>query len=89
MLLSWILRQSIKYTENVLEEKVPRVEENLGHTESRVQEMYDYQLDPAFIEDKLIDLEGRSKWNNLRKDEIKERPNEAWEDCKKELAKLF
>ena len=37
------------------------MEENLGHTESRVQEMYDYQLDPAFIEDKLIDLKGRSK----------------------------
>ena len=51
------LRQSIEHTENVLEDKVARVEENLGHIESRVQEMYDYQLDPAFIEDKSTDLE--------------------------------
>ena len=58
------LRQSIEHTENVLEDKVARVEENLGHIESRVQEMYGYQLDPAFIEDKLIDLEGRSRQNN-------------------------
>ena len=36
------LRQSIEHTENVLEDKVTRVQENLGHTENRVQEMYGY-----------------------------------------------
>ena len=40
----------------------------LGHIESRVQKMYGYQLDPAFIEYKLIDLEDRSRRNNLRVD---------------------
>ena len=35
------LRQGIEHTENVLEDKVARVEENLGHIENRVQEMYD------------------------------------------------
>ena len=83
------LRQSIEHTEKVLEDKGARVEENLGHVESRVQEMYDYQLDPAFIEDKLIDLEDRSRRNNLRADSMKERPNETWEDCKNELHTLF
>ena len=83
------LRQSIEHTENVLEDKVARVEESLEHIESRVQEMYDYQLDPAFVEDKLIDLEGRSRRNNLRIDGIKESPNETWEDCKNELHTLF
>ena len=53
------------------------MEENLGHIESHAQEMYDYQLDPAFIEDKLLDLEDRSRRNNLRVDGIKERPNET------------
>ena len=71
------LRHSTEHTEKVLEDKVVCVEENLGHIESRVQEMYDYQLDPAFIEDKLIDLEDRSRRNNLRVDGIKERPNET------------
>ena len=52
--------------------------------------MYDYQLYPvAFIENKLIDLEGRSRQNNLRKDGIKGRPNETWEDYEKERDKLF
>ena len=47
--------------------------------------MYDYQLDPAFIEDKLIDIEDRLRRKNLRVDGIKERPNETWKDCEKEL----
>ena len=39
------LRQSIEYTENVLNKKVARVEENSAHIASRVQKMYDYELD--------------------------------------------
>ena len=74
------LRHIIEHTENVLEDKVARV---------KVQEMYDYQLDPSVIEDKLIDLEDRSRRNNLRIDGIKERPNETWEDCDSELYTLF
>ena len=76
-------------TENVLEDKVARVEQNLGDIENRIHEMYDYHLDPSFIEDKLIDLEDRSRQNNLRVDGSKERPNETWEDCKSEQNTLF
>ena len=61
------------------------MEKNLEHIESRVQQMYDYQLDPAFIEDKLIDIEDRLRRKNLRVDGMKERPNETWKDCEKEL----
>ena len=60
------------------EDKVARVEDNLGHIQSCVEEMYNYQLDPAFLEHKLVDLEDRSRCNNFRVDDIKERPNETW-----------
>ena len=80
------LRHSIEHT---LEDKVARVEENLEHIENRVEEMYDYQLDPFFIEDKLIDLEDRSRRNNLRVDGIKESTNETWEDYESLLHALF
>ena len=46
-------------------------------------------VDPAFIEDKLIQLEDWSRRNNLRVDDIKERPNEIQEDYEKELDTLF
>ena len=44
------LRKYIEHTEKVLEDKVASVED-FGNIGSRAQEMYDYQLDPAFIED--------------------------------------
>ena len=71
------------HNETVLEDQVARVEENLDYIECRVQKMYDYQLDPTFIGDKLIHLEDRSRQNNLRVDGIKEKPNETWEKIAK------
>ena len=47
--------------------------------------MYEYHLDLALNEDKLIDLQDRQRRNSLRVDGIKERPNETLEDCEKEL----
>ena len=41
------------------------MEEKLGNIESSIQEMFDCQLDAAFVEDKLFDLEDRPRWNNL------------------------
>ena len=38
---------------------------------------------------KLIELEDRSRRNNLRVDGIKERPNETWEDYENKLHTLF
>ena len=38
---------------------------------------------------KLIELEDRSRRNNLRVDGIKERPKETWEDYENELHTLF
>ena len=82
------LRQSIEQTENVLEDKVARMEEDLGNIESCVQEMYDYQLDAAFIKDKLIDLVDRYE-NNFRINCIDDLIMGTWEDFDKELDTLF
>ena len=65
------------------------MEDNLGNIESRLQEIYDYQLYPAFIEDRLIVLGDQSRRNNLRIDGIMKRANETWEDSEKELDTLF
>ena len=65
------------------------MEDHLEHIESHVQETYDYQLDSAFIVDKLMDLEDRSRRNSLRVNSMKERPNKTLGDCEKELDALF
>ena len=38
---------------------------------------------------RLIDLKDRSKWNNLKVDDIKHRPNQTGEDSGNELNTLF
>ena len=63
---------------------VAHVKKNLGITESRVQEIYNFQLDPVFTEDKLIDRKDWFKQNNAGIDDIKERPNQIWEKSEKE-----
>ena len=47
------LRHSLEHSENLLEHKAAWVEQNLGHIESCVQEMNDYQLDPALRVDEI------------------------------------
>ena len=75
------LRKSIEFTENQLEEKVNNAESKKADIEHRIEEIYDYQIDPEYVEQKLIDLEDKSRRNNLRVDGILYIPGEIWEDC--------
>ena len=60
------LRKSIEFTENQLKGKVNNAEKKVADIEHRIEEIYDYQIDLDYIEQKLIDLEDRSRRNNLR-----------------------
>ena len=53
----------------------------LNDLSDRVDEICDYQVDPEFVTNKLIDLEDRSRHNNLSIDGISESRNETWEEC--------
>ena len=59
------LKKGIKFTEEVLEEKVQNMQRKVSSLEEKVEEMYDYQIDPDKVETKLTDLEDRSRRNNL------------------------
>ena len=61
----------------------------LADIEHRIEEVYNYQIDPEYVEQKLIDLEDRSRRNNLRVDGILETPGETWEDCEEKLQQVF
>ena len=83
------LKKSIEFTENVLEEKVQECQEKAEDLDERIQEMYEWQLDPEYAHNKLVDLEDRSRQNNLNIDGIKEKVGKSWEDCKAEAEKFF
>ena len=62
------LKSSLDFTEDVLEKKVEKLEENMKDVDARVRNIYEYQIDPNYVLDKLAELEGRSRRNNLRID---------------------
>ena len=66
------LRNSLEFTQNNLEEKVDNVEKRMEKLDSDIQEIYEYQIDPKYVQYKLTELEDRSRRNNLRIDGIKE-----------------
>ena len=59
------LRKSLEFTQNNLEEKVDRVVKRREKLDSDIQEIYKYEIDPKFVQDKLTELEDRSCRNNL------------------------
>ena len=83
------MRKSIEFTENQLEEKVNNAKNKLVDIEQRIEEIYDYQIDLDHVKQKLIDLDDRSRRNNLRVDRILETLEDTWEDCEEKLQQVF
>ena len=79
----------IEFTENVREEKIRKCQEKTEHLDERIRELHKWQPDPQYVHNQLVDLEDRSRRNNLRIDGIKEKGAESWEDCEAEVEKLF
>ena len=60
------LKQSLEFTENVLEEKVKKLDEKHVNSENQLNELYNNSLESEYVYNKLNDLEDRSRRNGLR-----------------------
>ena len=69
--------------------KTEKLETELDDLEGKVQKIWDYQIDPGYIQHKLVELEDRSRRNNLRIDGIKEQEGETWEISEAKAIKVF
>ena len=65
------LKRSLDFTEDVLEKRVEKFEENMKDVNVRIRDIYEYQVDPNYVLEKLVELQDRSLRNNLRIDGIK------------------
>ena len=83
------LKDSLEFTDNVKETKVEKLEAELDNLEDKVQDIWDYQVDPDYIQHKLIQLEDRSWQNNIRIDGIEEEEGETWEMSEAKTTKVF
>ena len=76
-------------TEDFLEKIVLELEENMRDVDARIRDIYDCQVDPNYVLDKLAELEDRSRRNNLRIDGINEEKRETWEMCETKIRNTF
>ena len=81
------LKESIEITQNDLGKKVADVEKKISTFEIKMDEMCDYQIEPHYVNDSLLELqdkiskmEDRSHRNNIRVDGVTEEKGETWED---------
>ena len=76
----------------MLEEKVAKAERKVEKLEEQINDIWDYQVDPErlkFTKIKIVELEDRSRRNNLPIDGITEKENETWDECEQEVQSLI
>ena len=91
------LKESLSFTQNDIDqrfsninEKVQNLEKELSSTKEKVRVIQ--MTEPTWaleIRRKLVDLEDRSRRNNLRILGIKEDPRESWEECENKIYNLL
>ena len=89
-------KKSMEFTQNDLKERVNNVEENMCKVKEDLKEIYEYQIDPGYVNDsltdirnKLTELEDRSRKNNIQIGRIAEEPGETWEECEGKVQHLL
>ena len=81
--------ESLEFTEKVIEKIVEKLETKLDNLEDKVQDIWDYQIDPDYIQHKSIETEDRSRRNDIRIDGIEEEEGGVWEIFQAKATKVF
>ena len=68
---------------------IKHTDADLNDLSDHVDKIYDYQVDPEYVTNKLTDLEDRSWCNNLKIDGISESRNDTWQECEGEIQTVF
>ena len=83
------LKGSLEFTEIFIEKKVEKLKTELDSLEDKVQDIWDCQINPDYIQHKLIELEDRYRRNNIRIDGVEEEKGETSEISEAKATKVF
>ena len=83
------LKQSLEYTQDETKEEIGNINTKLKDLEKNVKDIEEDLLDPEEVSSKLIELEDRSRRNNLCTDGIAEKPNKTWEECEENVQEMI
>ena len=83
------ITESVEFTEGRLDEEIATIKDDISKMRSDVRLIERDLLDPNDVSEKLIELEDRSRRNNLRFDGLTEDTNETWDDCERKIQKIL
>ena len=81
-------QESLEFTQATLDAKIKTADEHLEILKRKVKDFTE-AMDPRYVNDKLIELEYRSRRDNLRVDGIAEEFKETWEQTKEKIKKFI
>ena len=73
------ITKSLKLEQGQLSDDIAIVKNDISQIKADMQEMEDDLLDPYDVSNRLVEMEDRSRRNNLRFDGLMENPKETWE----------
>ena len=82
------IEKSLEFTQIKLDEGLATVKSNINKVKSDMKEITEELLDSEKVSSKFIELEGRSRRNNLRIDGIAEDQNESWHEYEEKVLEV-
>ena len=83
------LTKSLEHTQDQLHDELKTIKTDIKDLDSAVKEIEQKIEEYPNINKKLIELDDRSRKNNIRIDGIVEMPNETWEECEIKVQEMF
>ena len=83
------ITKSLEFTQGQLDKELTKIKNDIGNLQAGIKELGEDLLDPDFVAEKLIELEGRSWQNNLRINVVKDTPNKTWDVCKEKVHSII
>ena len=79
----------MEFTQTKIDEELFQVKKEIKYLKTEVKAIEDDLLNADEVSAELVELEDRSRRNNLRIDGMKEEPNETWEACEKKNPRYY
>ena len=83
------LSKSLEFTQSQIDEELGNVKKGITKLENNNKSTEKDLLDPGDVSAKLVELEDRSRRNNLRIDGLQETPNETWKTCEEKVQEVL
>ena len=83
------ITKSLEFTQGQLNDGIAIVKNDISQIKADMREMEHDLLDPYDVSNKLVEMEDRSRRNNLRFDGLVENPKETWEECERKVQEVI